>query len=69
MSAPILLLPVHPDDCRVCGGKGRVRVSALRWRDGVQVADAVASVEPCPFRTGADVLTWMVQDTPPGGAA
>lgn len=70
----ILPLPVHSDDCEVCGGKGRVRVSAMRWRDGEQVADAVASVEPCPFRSGADVLAYMVRgavlpDGPGGGVA
>lgn len=70
----ILPLPRHSDDCPVCGGPGRVRVSAMRWRGGVQVADPVASVEPCPFRSGADVLALMVRgavlpDGPGGGAA
>lgn len=73
MTARVLPLPQHAKDCVVCGGKGQVRVSSMRWRDGRQVSELVASVEPCPFRSGADVLAFMVRAAVlpdgPGGAA
>lgn len=73
MTARILALPQHGDDCDVCGGRRAVVVHPVRDRGDESYVSQVGRIVPCPFKTGAehlaDLLPAAVLPDGPGGAA
>lgn len=73
MSARILALPQHGDDCDVCGGRRSVVVHPVRDRGGETYVSQVGRIRACPLSTGAEHLTDLLPaavlpDGPEGAA-
>ena len=73
MTDRILLLPTHPADCDVCGGRRAIQVHPVRDRGGETYVSQVGRIRACPLSTGAehlaDLLPHAVLPDRPGGAA
>lgn len=72
MTVIIELAAPHPKHCKVCGGKGRIRVAGMRRRAGSESPAWVgAAVLPCPLSSGADGLHALFgsSSAPTGGVA